>query len=515
VVEVTLGATTDTEVELRFRVRDTGIGIPDSAHERVFQAFAQADGSMSRRYGGTGLGLAITRGLVELMGGVIDFTSEVGRGTAFHFNVRLRRPAAPAAPIQPCTILAGLTVLVVEDNAAQREVIAETFRNLGAEAVLASAQVGNAVEQWRRAEAGGRKVDLVFFDADLPGSDLIQTARRLRIGGKGSSRLIALIPPGAVADVRGLEAAGVSGTLVKPLRQSRLPAELRALLLGEPEADPTPAPSNHAEAAPGKGLTVLLVEDQVLNRRVAAELLERLGARVDSASNGSEAVQACERRRYDLVLMDCQMPGMDGYEATRRIRDAEKRRSAEGGRPHRPVPIVALSANALADDRDRGREAGMDDYLTKPLFQPELVRILHQVTGQQPATVVRSETPPEAPEYPVFDPEPLKALATPDDPDALPDFVRQFLTDAPLRLARLRDAAQSGAAAALRSEAHGFKGNASYMGLRRLVQLCAQLERAAKEGDLSAAGELLPRLDAELTAAQEALEGFVAGRFKP
>jgi PAS domain S-box-containing protein len=508
VVEVSTGELSEDTVELRVEVRDTGIGIPPSAHDRVFQAFAQADGSMSRRYGGTGLGLAITRGLVELMGGTIGFTSEVGKGTNFRFNVRLRRPANPQPEPEPNRVLAGRRVMVLEGNAAQREVIAATLRALGADFVVAAGSISDALEQVRRAQQAGHELHLVLFDADLPGSNLLQTARRLRIGGAAQTALVALTSPGAVGDFRGLEAAGISGALVKPLRQSRLPAELAAILSGKTGTSFMPASNSASDHPVARGLSVLLVEDQPFNQRVAEELLGRLGARVDAVFSGAEAIEACERHAYDLVLMDCQMPVMDGYEATRRIREAEQRRSAAGLAVRR-VPIVALSANALTQDRDRGRQSGMDDYLTKPLSQSELIRVLEAVAragGEMTAAPVEPETTGP----PVLDPAPLEALGSPGNPEILADFISQFVADGPGRLARLHEALGTGNAAVLKAEAHSFKGSASYMGVRRLVEACAQVEAAAREGHLENGRELVEAVEREFAAAREALEAYVA-----
>ncbi len=528
VIEVAAGEMTAEDVELRFQVRDTGIGIPEEAQTRVFQAFAQADGSMSRRYGGTGLGLAITRGFVQSMGGTIDFTSRVGQGTTFHFNVHLHAPSAPVEVVAPGPILAGLRVLVIEDNGSQRAAILDSLRTLRPESLDGADSMASAVNRLTEAARARQPFHLVFFDAELPGTSMLQSARRIRASGDVTARLIALIPPGAVLDVRGLEAAGIAGTLVKPLRQSRLHAELAALIAGESEPQSVPDVPDESESRIAQDLKVLLVEDQPFNQRVAVELLERLGASVDAVSSGSAAVAAFESRPYDLVFMDCQMPGMDGYEATRRIRDVENARSASEPSPCRRVPIVALSANALSDDRDRGIAAGMDDYLTKPLLQSELVRILRQVAARgaprEPAPsptaavcgspAVPTETraspgvaPPD--DVPVLDTQPLEALHTPDDPGALPGFIDQFLDELPARRERLRSAAASDAAA-LRAEAHSLKGSASYMGARRVVEVCRQLEQAAQSGTLNEVPQLVDALDREIAVVSVALREFAA-----
>lgn len=528
VVEVEPGAMSEDRVGVAFRVRDTGIGIPPEARARVFTAFAQADGSMARRYGGTGLGLTISRRFVELMGGDIDFESEVGRGTTFRFQVFLK-PAAPVAPESPIpTILDGLRVLVVEDSAAHREVLVAGLATLGPISVAGVGSLSEAVEHLRSAALSRHAVDLVFFDGELPGSDLVQAARRLRAATTPGCRLVALTAPGAMVDARGLEAAGLCGTLVKPVRQSRLETEIGALLGAPPQDDALAAPGLDPAAppfAPLAEVSILLVEDNPLNQRVARGMLERLGATVDAVAGGPQALEAVSRRAYDLILMDCQMPEMDGYETTRRIREAEASRG-DG----RHIPIVALSANALAGDRDRGLEAGMDDYLTKPLRQPELVRVLSSVVSgrpSEPSVEAAPGTPgatgnlgPEAgmggvavpvsevEEVPVFDPTPLSALGPAGDP-TVAEFVDQFGFESGVRLERVEAALAAGDAPRVALEVHSLKGNASYMGVRRVVQTCAELETSARAGDLSQAGESLRRIRAELESAKAALQGYL------
>lgn len=531
VVEVELGAADAEFVELHFRVRDTGIGIPDAARGRVFQAFAQADGSMSRRYGGTGLGLAITRGYVALMHGEIDFDSQVGEGTTFRFHIRLRRPAQPVPEPAPGTSLTGLRALVIEDNASQRRVMVETFQRLGARAVVPAENLSQALEMLRAAAVAKEPFDLIFFDSELPGSDGLHAVRRLRSGAVGAARLIALNPPGTVADARGLEAVGVFGSIGKPLRQSRIDAELRSLLTGEPEVLPEAKTEEEEDLRLLEGLAVLIVEDNSLNQRVAKQLIQRLGARVDAVSSGPEAISAFRRHTYDLILMDCQMPDMDGYETTRRIRDLERQLVAPERGIGRRIFIVALSANALSGDRDKGMEAGMDDYLTKPLRQPELLRVLKQaarlsqgqtpgatgapagVPGPEPAT---GGAPPGRPaastaetEVPVLDRAPLLALLSPDEPGVLGEFVGEFLREAPRRIELLRELGAKRDPSGCRSTAHSLKGNASYMGARRLVTACARLEQAAESGDWLAVEAGLNQLGQELEAARRALEAFV------
>ncbi len=534
VVHLDSGLVEGDEVVLRFRVSDTGIGITDKARPRVFQAFAQADGSMTRRYGGTGLGLAITRRFVEMMQGEIDFESEVGVGTTFRFTARMRKALHPREQPIPAPVLAGRRVLILDDSGTQCAAMAHTIGMLSPARVESASDIGVALDFLKNAALVGEPFDLVLFDSELPESDAMHTARRLRMGGAVGD-LIALTPPGTLADARGLEAAGVRGTLVKPLRQSKLAEEIAAVLRGESFASERADPEV-SEGLPGAGLKVLVVDDNGMNRRVVRGMLERFGAIADAASSGAEAIEACGRQRYDLVLMDCQMPEMDGYEATRRWRQMEIQRANRGVRMVR-VPIVALSANAQEGDRERGLEAGMDDYLTKPLRQPDLARVLRnaaveaglsdampddprgetsvpmRVSVPIPASVPISAAPVEAtnrePEEVVMDLTPLQALASPDDPDSVASVIRDYLVEAPRRLEALDAAAVALDAARLRSESHTLKGSSSYMGVRRLVAACGALETAAHAGDTSKAGEQVARIRAEYVRAVKALEEYM------
>jgi PAS domain S-box-containing protein len=513
VVHLDRGEAQGDDLVLRFRVSDTGIGIKEEARSRVFQAFAQADGSMSRRFGGTGLGLAITRRIVEMMGGEIDFESQLGQGTTFWFTVKMTRALEPKPVPTPEPVLAGRQVLILDDSEIQRSAMSLAIEALAPRRVEAVGDIAAALRVLQAAARESRPFDLVLFDAELAESDALLTARRLRMGGAVGD-LIALTPPGSMADARGLEAAGVKGTLFKPLRQSKLDEEMAAVLRGETlELEGTV--HEGVGDLPGKGLRILVVDDNWMNCRVVRTMLERLGAAADTASSGPAAIEACGKTRYDLVLMDCQMPEMDGYEATRRLRSLEQKRAQEG-LPAIRVPIVALSANALEGDRERGLEAGMDDYLTKPLAQPDMARVLRNISTESAPSPAPSAVPAAATgaevssdEPPILDLTPLRALASPDDPDSVPGFIREYLAEGPKRLAAIEAAVASGDPALVRGEAHNLKGSSSYMGVMRLVQACADLELAARAGDLSRSNEQFEVIREEWTHASQALSAIL------
>jgi len=360
---------------LHFRVSDTGIGVAPEKQERIFHAFEQGDASTTRRFGGTGLGLAISAQLVELMGGRIWLESEVGRGSTFHFTVA----AAPAddqslagpSP-QALARLRGVRVLVVDDNDTNRRLLERLL--LGWRTRPASVDGGPAaLVELARARAADSPYALVVIDCRMPEMDGFELAERIRqdVAFAGST-LLMLTSDDRPGDVARAAAMGISAYLVKPVRQSALLDAMLAALA----AIPVPRESRPPEAPTGSGrsLRVLLAEDNPINQRVAVRMLEKRGHRVTVANNGRDAVVAYTQERFDVVLMDVQMPGMDGFEATAEIR-ARERASGEH------VPIVAMTAHAMKGDRERCLAAGMDDYVSKPIQAKEVFALLERFAG--------------------------------------------------------------------------------------------------------------------------------------
>ncbi|WP_295436790.1 response regulator [uncultured Thiodictyon sp.] len=362
---------------IHLRVEDTGIGITPEAQARLFESFVQADPSTTRRFGGTGLGLAISRRLVELMGGEIGVSSEPGQGSSFWFTLPLPLAAAPAAA--PATIdLTGVHALIVEDNPVNQRVFQEQLRSFGARSqVVGDATL--ALTALRAAAAAGDPFELVLLDHLMPDLDGEQLARQV-LAEPAFARLplVLLTSSGQRGDTEHFRRAGFSAYLIKPvlietLRQclSRVLAQSREAAPERP-VDPTPttnpAPTTPAAAPPPPAPTryrgrVLLAEDNSINRKVASSMVRKLGVEVDTAENGEEAAVRCRTIDYDLILMDCQMPILDGFAATRRIR------ALDGA--HRPT-IVALTANAMESDRESCLAAGMDDYISKPFRLTDL-----------------------------------------------------------------------------------------------------------------------------------------------
>lgn len=377
VVAVEPEQVTESEVVLHVRVRDTGPGIPEDRKKEIFEAFRQADASTTRRFGGTGLGLAISQHLVELMGGRIWVDSELGRGSTFHFTARLGRgrPGEERAEAA-AESLEGLPVLVVDDNATNRRILGETLTAWGMVPTLVpSAKEAEAT--LRRAAADRSPFSLLITDLMMPEVDGLELAERIREEPDLPGLPIVLLSSaGRIVESEREEAGGIARTLMKPVKQSQLFDALVKVL-----ADTVPPASGGAGGESDdegeqarRAVRILVAEDSPVNQKVAQRLLERRGHRVVVVENGREAIEALGEDVFDLVLMDVQMPEMDGLEATRAIR---RREAKDGGR----LPIVAMTAGAMAEDRERCLEAGMDAFLTKPVRSEELYRVVEDLAS--------------------------------------------------------------------------------------------------------------------------------------
>jgi two-component system sensor histidine kinase/response regulator len=368
---------TDYDALIRFAVTDTGIGIAPDAREKLFQSFSQADSSTTRRYGGTGLGLAISKGLVEMMGGTIGVESSPRQGSTFWFTVRLLKRSAP--PTVTPVDLAGLRqlrILGVDDNATNRAVLTSQLTAWGMHVNCVS-NAPQALEQLRTAQRDGRPYDLAILDHQMPDMDGMMMARAIRADSAlAGLRLVLLTSVGYRGWAAQAQDAGFSALLLKPIRQSQL-YDCIAMVMGGPhEPAPTRLITRHTlrEAQQARVRAhVLVVEDNLVNQKVAVRMLEKMGCRVDVAANGHEAVEASARNTYDCIFMDCQMPELDGYEATGVIR---RREAGAGAGWH--VSIIAMTANAMEGDRERCLAAGMDDYVSKPVKRDELESTLEK-----------------------------------------------------------------------------------------------------------------------------------------
>jgi len=380
VVAVSVESQDDEEALLHFRVRDTGIGISPEKQELIFESFSQADASTTREYGGTGLGLTITAQLVAMMGGFIWVESEMGEGSTFHFDCRFGLQEHPAGGVSPVDrdAVRGMKVLVVDDNETNRRILVEILSSWGMSEVAVE-DAASAVADMRRAHQEGCPYELVLTDANMPG-----------VSGFGLVEMINEDTDLAGVTVMMLSSAGqrgdgarcrdlsISAYLPRPVSQSELWDAIATVLASKSGSDGVPLPlvTRHSLREARKQLNVLLADDNVVNQRLAVRLLEKRGHRVEVAGTGAEAIDLLDSKGpFDLVIMDVQMPDMDGLEATRAIRDAES-----GQQRH--IPIIGVTAHALQGDRERCLEAGMDDYLSKPFRARELFEAVENISAK-------------------------------------------------------------------------------------------------------------------------------------
>ena len=519
VISVRTEAETDDAWVIRFEVSDTGVGIPREKQAALFQSFSQVDASATRRRGGTGLGLAIARQLTELMGGEIGLESEPTVGSRFWFTARLLKveePAIPAPAHWPS--LDGLRVLAVDDNPTNRQVLVQSLHGWGSRA--ATARDGqDALAMLRDAAAGGEPFQIAVLDYQMPGMDGGQLARAIRDDPAiAKTRLAMLTSSTTRSDPR---ITGVfDAALTKPARQSVL-YDCLALLMGREPRRPTQPLVTQDLVAAARGRQrahVLVVEDNVVNQKVTARMLEKLGHRVDVAADGREAVEAVRRIAYAAILMDCQMPEMDGYEATRAIRSLHPRAAR--------TPIIAMTAGAMQRDEEKALAAGMDAYVSKPVKLEDLAAVLEgclsrgEVDGDgSTPDVTRGERPLDARleahdrtaegdgvSEAVLDATMVAGLrALDDEDDSLRELVDAFFEDTHERLAKLRTALADDDRHVVSAVGHALRGSCGTYGAAGMAELCGALESLAESGDLSGAAEVLDRLEAEFGRIRVAL----------
>ena len=492
-----LGETAEQVIVL-FEVKDTGIGIAPESLARIFQEFTQADGSTTRKYGGTGLGLTISKQLVELMNGKLGVLSKQGDGSIFSFTVPLEKQpeSAPANVPAHASALDGLRVLLVQDSPSQREILREQFRQWKMSDDFAVTG-DEAMEKLHQAMVSGSPYPLVVIDMELGGTDGLTVAQNIKgDAGLAATRIVMLTTLLHRLNPAVMQVTGISACLVKPVRQTRLFDSLIEVMSasGAASAQPTLSPEEDPSAPQvptvlPQQVRILLAEDNPVNQRVVTKQLNKLGYSADCVANGLEVLSAMQRAPYDIIIMDCQMPEMDGYEVTRRIR-----RGGSDSYIHlRSAPyIIALTANALQGDRERCAAAGMNDYLTKPLHLRDLEAALlrarfkiHPAPQEASAAPVTTPATPAEVEHEILDNsiiDGLRGLREPGQPDPLAELIELFFKDARARLEAMSQAVTAGDWTKLSAAAHTLKGSASNLGARQLAAGCAALEKQARAG---------------------------------
>jgi two-component system, sensor histidine kinase and response regulator len=509
VVEVGLASRHDHQAELRFCVADTGIGIPAEKLEKVFEAFEQADASTTRNYGGTGLGLAIVRRLVELMNGRVWIESAVGQGTRFYFTASLElcSDAPPERPKVKRDVLAGMRTLVVDDNATNRRILNEVLTSWDL-APTACASAAEALAQLRAAFRGGKPFELLLSDVNMPECDGFTLLEQIRRDPSVANITAIVLTSGDRAeDSHRCRELGVSQRLMKPIKQS----ELYDAILDATGIEPQQADAGQPTAARlpvTRPLRVLLAEDSLVNQRLAVGLLERHGHRVTIANNGRQAVDLASDDGFDVILMDVQMPELDGLEATRLIRDHERHSG-------RHVPIIAMTAHAMKGDRARCLAVGMDEYVAKPVRERQLLMALRSVLGDE--VPLPPAEPPEAvaeADQQVIDWEAALKICA-GDRELLRDVAEAFLEEHPRRIDEIRRAIDTADWELLHRSAHTIKGSMRYFGAAAVFDRAFGLEQLAANQSLEGAEEIFGLLKQELAKLVPHLINYVQGRGGP
>ncbi len=517
------------QVLLRFSVRDTGIGIHAEALPHIFSSFSQADGSTTRKYGGTGLGLAISKQLVEMMGGKIDVDSTPGRGSTFAFAIQLewQSSAHTAAPSDD-RIIETLRVLLVEDNLVARQVLTNQLSVLKAQ-VGQAASYAEAMDMLSVATQQGTPYRIVLMEHQIANQDGLAFAQTLKSEPAFAGlHVIVLTPVGGPQKAMQPQHANLVTWLNKPVRQAHLQQGLVSVLTDSADSVDSAKPTSSDVQGQGTQVfvptqgtslnsRVLLTEDNPVNQEVTSGILDSLNCQVDIANNGREAVTAAARAVYDLILMDCQMPEMDGFEATRRIRQWERETS------HRPTPIIALTANAMEGDRERCLQAGMSDYLSKPFtltqlqetMQRWLQHALETSNAAEPPFDIKAENDP-APLDPAVDPLLDRTtldtiLSLRNGPQTLSKVIQMYMESAPPLLNSLNDAIRQDNASEVQKTAHSLKSSSGNVGALSLAGHFKTLEAMGRAQALEEAAKLLHQVETEYEAVCHALLQEIEG----
>ncbi|MBV6340259.1 MAG: response regulator [Candidatus Magnetobacterium sp. LHC-1] len=482
ILDVTTQSHMDDKICLRFSVKDTGIGISQDRREKIFESFSQADGSTTRRYGGTGLGLTISRKLAEMMNGDISVESEPGKGSVFHFTATFGVQAELHKQPDPKNFdsLKGLSILVVDDNATNRRILKDIVINWGMEPVLAEDALA-ALGILDNAATGGRGFDLIITDANMPNMDgfglvnkIIQTYKNKR------PPIILLTSSGQRGDAARCRELGISAYLIKPIKQSELLDSIMRVM-GEHDVEPKPSLlTRHKLRENKKRLNILIAEDNDINQKLIVKMLQRYGHDTSLANNGKEAVRMLKEQSFDLVLMDVQMPEMDGFEAVKLIRAGEK----EGGAY---IPIIAITAHAMKSDIDRCMESGMNGYVSKPIKVDKLIAEINRVTEEKVVAMNQKKSTDEDTNAPVPLPVDARVLAEERQwwEDEGAEFIDKYIEKFSRHIKEIETAVGTDDVERLLMPAHDLKSGSASVGALQMSKLAEKLERMAKNKQIT------------------------------
>ena len=496
---------TESSTMVRFRIKDTGIGIPPERRSRLFKSFSQADGSTTRKYGGTGLGLIISKQLVELMGGAIGVESQPGLGTEFWFTVTLKKARCAPAGSSRRDELSGVRALIVDDNSTSRTILAHVTEQWGMRSTAVS-NGSDALEELLRALRGGDPYRIGIFDMHMPEMDGLTLAQVVKADPRISGTVIVLLTSLGHGNGWGSDPS-LAAYLTKPVKETALYDTLVRVLgpiKTESQNAQVEGPVPEGVAVVQRSLRILIAEDNAINQKVAVRMLAKIGCRADVVGDGREAVEALKQAPYDIVFMDCNMPEMDGFAATRAIR------ALEGDRRH--AVIIAMTANALQGDRDRVLEVGMDDYIAKPVNQKELAAMIdHWTTRISPLPVPQrggdaGQPPPRTEVLNSLRLAELAELADEGDTTWLRSLIEKYIEDTAQRLIELRQAIEGGKARQAGELAHALKGSSNNIGVVNLVGPAHELQKLGEAESLGNAVALLEQLESGFQEAKAEFE---------
>ncbi|MBT8370058.1 MAG: response regulator, partial [Deltaproteobacteria bacterium] len=499
---------TDESARMHFRVSDTGIGIPADKLDTIFESFKQADGSTTREYGGTGLGLSISKQLTGLMGGEIWAESKPAKGSTFHFTAVLGIQTGPVnESIDPETVdIQGRRILIVDDNATNRMIVQEMLTSWGVLSKEAF-DAGGALEALEVSAKENQPFDLVLTDAQMPDMDGFELSQRIKGNTLISKTAIILLTSmGMRGDAARCREIEIAGFLVKPIKRSELFDAIRTVLAlenSDVEQRTASVVTRHSirEKRQKQGVRILLAEDNELNQKMAVRLLEKLGHSVAVVGNGKEAIKLIGQRDFDVVLMDVQMPVMDGFAATQKIRKSKPET--------RNITIIAMTAHARKQDRDRCLEAGMDDYIAKPIDPEELDTVVQKWAHRKTRTVEVEKMSKDKKDH-----EDHRDNGSPIDMETalrramgdsgfLTELILQFTENLPDEIKALNEALERQDAESITKQAHTIKGTAANLSAEGIAAAALQLEQAGREGNLSESGKIINYLKDEVGRLEE------------